>query len=311
MRKYLSLSFAILLLSSVFSFYSCSNSDAAGGSKELKFNLEKGKTYDFEIVLDMDQEVMGQKNKIVFIAAYAIKVTDDDGKIKSIVGEYKDFKMKMNMMGQEINIDGAKKPVQLNDSSIQGDPMAMLSNAFSGIIGKQFNLKVDEKGNILEVTGFDELVNGMITAMNLSEEKKMMVKASLKDQFNADKIKESFAPMFNIYPDKEIKIGDSWERSYNLTSGTTTRYSTQYTVKSFNGDNVLLDANTKIDPVSDSSTSGITGNMQMSGTQSGIMTVNTKSGLVVDAELTQNLETSGDLKMKMIGKTKMKGRKRD
>ena len=307
----MTLSFAILLLSSIFSFYSCSNSDAAGGSKELKFNLEKGKTYDFEIVLDMDQEVMAQKSKIVFIAAYEMKVTDDDGKIKSIVGEYKDFKMKMNMMGQEINIDGAKKPVQLNNSSEQGDPMAMLSNAFSSIIGKQFNLKVDEKGNILEVTGFDELVNGMIAGMNLTEEKKIMVKASLKDQFNADKIKESFAPMFNIYPNKEVKVGDSWERSYNLTSGTTASYTTLYTVKSFNGDNVLLDAKTKIDPVSDSSASGSTGNIQMKGTQSGIMTVNTKSGLVVDAELMQNLETSGDLKMKMIGKTRMKGRVKD
>ena len=49
----------------------------------------------------------------------------------------------------------------------------------------------------------------------------------------------------------------------------------------------------------------------MIGTQSGAMTVNSIYGLVLDAELVQNLETSGDLKMKMIGKTKMKGKERD
>lgn len=311
MRKYLSLPFAILLLSSIFSFYSCSNSDSTAGSKELKFNLEKGKTYDFEIVMDMDQEVMTQKNKIGFIAAYAMTVTDDDGKIKSLTGEYKDFKMKMNMMGQEINIDGAKKPAQMNTDSADENPLDMLSNAFSGIIGKKFNLKVDEMGKILEVTGFDELVNGMITAMNLNEEKKLLVKASLKDQFNADKIKESFAPMFSIYPNKAIKVGDSWKTSYDLSSGAAAKYTTDYTIKSFNGGNVLLDTKTTIDPISDTTSAKYMGNMQMSGTQTGTMTVNTKSGLVVDAELNQILETSGDLKMKMIGKTRMKGRVRD
>ena len=48
----------------------------------------------------------------------------------------------------------------------------------------------------------------------------------------------------------------------------------------------------------------------MSGTQTGTMTVNTKSGLVIDGEIDQNLETSGSVKMKMISKTKMRGTER-
>jgi len=312
MRKHLSLvlstAFAMLLIS----FYGCNNSGSSSDARVLKFNLQKGKTYDFEIVMDMDQEVMQQKNKIGFIAAYGMTVTDDDGKVKSLTAEYKDFKMKMSMMGQEINIDGAKKPVQLDNSSQQNDPSAMLANAFSGIIGKKFYLKVDEVGNILEVTGFQELINGMIAAMNLPDEARLMVEASLKDQFNAEKIKESFAAMFNIYPGKEIKPGDSWERIYELKIGMGAKYTTQYTVKSFDGDKVLLDTKTKIDPIADTSAANTFGGMQMSGTQSGPMTINSKSGLVLDAELVQNLETSsGDLKMKMIGKTKMKGKERE
>lgn len=311
MRNFLSLVLAAALSAVLISFFGCSNSGSSSDARVLKFNLQKGKSYDFEIVMDMDQEVMQQKNKIAFIAAYAITVTDDNGKIKSLTAEYKDFKMKMSMMGQEINIDGAKKPVQLDNSGQQNDPSAMLANAFSGIIGKKFYLKVDEAGTILEVTGFQELINGMIAAMNLPDEARLMVEASLKDQFNAEKIKESFAPIFNIYPGKEIKLGDSWERTYELKFGAGAKYTTQYTVKSFDGDKILLDTKTKIDPVTDTSAANTFGGMQMSGTQSGPMTVNSISGLVLDAELVQNLETSGDLKMKMIGKTKMKGKERE
>jgi len=309
MRKYFPAFLSVVLIITLFSFWSCNNSSA--DARVLKFNLEKGKTYDFEIVMDLDQEVMQQNNKIGFIASYALAVTEDDGKIKSLTGEYKDFKMSMKMMGQEINIDGAKKPVQLNEDSSQNNPLALLSNAFSGIIGKKFNLKVDETGNILEVTGFEELISGMIDAMNLTEEKKLMVTASLKDQFNAEKIRESFAPLFNIYPDKPIKTGDSWERSYKLKSGSAIKYSTKYTLKSFNGENALLNVNTRIESVSDTTASTILGDMKMSGTQTGVMTVNTKSGLVVSAELNQNIATTGNLKMKMIGKTKMKGKEQN
>ena len=307
MSKYLSLvlsaAFAIVLIS----FYGCSNSGSSSDARVLKFNLQKGKGYDFEIIMDLDQEVMQQKSKIGFTAAYAITVTDDDGQLKSLTAEYKDFKMKMNMMGQEINIDGAKKPVQLGSSDQQNDPSAMLANAFSGIVGKKFNLKVNSMGEIVGVAGFEELINEMIAGMNLTDEKKLMVQASLKDQFNAEKIKESFAPMFNIYPGREIKLGDSWERTYELKAGVGAKYTTQYTVKSFDGDKVFLDTKSKIDPIADTSANSF-GGMQMSGTQSGTMTVNSVSGLVLDAELVQNLETSGDLKMKMVGKTKMKGR---
>jgi hypothetical protein len=311
MRKYLSLVLTITFATVFISFYSCSNSGSSSDSRVLKFNWQKGKTYDFEMVMDMDQEVMQQKNKMSFIAAYGMTVTDDDGKIKSLTAEYKDFKMKMSMMGQEINIDGAKKPVQFNNSEQQNDPSAMLANAFSGIIGKKFYLKADEMGEILEVTGFQELINSMIAAMKLPDEARLMVEASLKDQFSAEKIKESFAPMFNIYPGREIKLGDSWERSYELKSGAAAKYTTQYTVKSFDGDKVLLDTKTKVESITDTSSANSSGGMQMSGTQSGVMTVNLTSGLVLDGELIQNLETSGDLKMKMVGKIKMKGRERN
>ena len=75
-------------------------------------------------------------------------------------------------------------------------------------------MKVDEEGKVLEVTGFDEIINGMVDSMGVDEDMKMQMRASLKDQFNEQELKDQFAQVFMIFPNKEVKVGDSWEKNY-------------------------------------------------------------------------------------------------
>ena len=286
-----------------FIILSCkSNSE----SRLLKFNLEKGKSYDYEMVMNMDQEVMDQKNKIGFTAGYTINVVDDNGTVKTLDVAYKDFKMNMSMMGQEIDIDASQKPDIISSNS--DDPMQMMKNVFSGIIGKKFTMKVTPSGKIEEITGFTEIIKSMVDSISANGEAKDMMSKSVKDQFNPERIKEAFAPMFSVYPNKEVSVGDKWSNSYDL-SPQGIKINLEYTVKSFSGDNAILGVNSKIIPLEGNEDPALAA-MKMSGTQTGTMTLNTKSGLVVDGELDQNLETSGSVKMKMISKTKMRGTER-
>jgi hypothetical protein len=283
MRKITGISFSLLILAA---FISCKSKTGSTEARMLKFNLEKGKSYDFEMVMDMDQEVMNQKNKIGMTAAYVMSVADDNGTLKTLDVAYKDFKMNMNVMGQEIIIDASKKP----DSSAAtpaDNPMQMMTNAFSGIIGKKFTMKVTEAGKIEEITGFEEMIRSMLENMAVNEEMKNSMSASLKDQFNGDKIKESFAPMFSVYPNKEVKVGDKWSNTYDLSS-MAVQCKSEYVVKSFQGENIVIDVTSRMDPHGKIDNPALS-EMKMSGTQSGIMTLNSKSGLVVDAELTKNL----------------------
>jgi len=188
------------------------------------------------------------------------------------------------------------------------DPTTMMSNAFSGIIGKKFTMKVNGEGNIQSITGVQEFINGMVNSMGGGDQVKAMVQASLNGQFSEEKIKETFAPMFGIYPNKEVKAGDTWNSSYNLTSQAV-QAKTDYTLKSFEGDNAVLDVKSKMDPLAGADNENLAG-LKLSGTQNGTMKLNSKSGMVVDAELTQNFESSGSFKMKMIGKMKMKGKEK-
>ena len=302
MRKLVSL---VLFPAICFLVISCKSK--TGESRMLKFNLEKGKSYDFEMVMDMDQEVMNQKNKIGITAAYVINVADDNGTLKTLDIAYKDFKMNMNVMGQEIIIDASKKPDSAAGTSADNS-MQMMTSAFSGIIGKKFTMKVTEAGIIEEVTGFEEMLRSMLENMAVNEEMKNAMSASLKNQFNGDKIKETFAPMFSVYPNKEVKVGDKWSNTYDLSSQAV-QCKSEYVVKSFQGDNIVIDVTSQIEPHGKTDNPALS-EMKMSGTQSGLMTLNSKSGLVVDAELTQNLETAGTLNMKIIGKIKMRGKEK-
>jgi hypothetical protein len=298
----------LLIIASIAVLNSCNSGSGSSTARMLKFNLEKGKYYDYEMVMDMDQDLMGKKNTIGLIAQYVINVTDDDGTLKTLDIEYRDFKMKMNMMGQEMNIDASKKPEPMDSNSFGQNPMEMMSSAFSGIIGKKFTMKVSGDGKIQSITGVEEFINSIAESMNAGEQIKGIVLASLKGQFSEEKVKETFAPMFGIYPNKEVKPGDKWTNSYILSSQAV-ESSNEYTVKSFEGDNAIVQLSSKMEPQADAANPNLAA-LKLSGTQSGTMTINTTTGLIVDSELTQNFTSTGEMKLGMTGKLKMRGKER-
>ena len=288
----------ITVLVTIISIQSC-KSPSAG--KVLKFNLEKGKAYDYDLIWDMDQQMMGQDSKINISGGYTIDVTDDKNNVKTLKAVYKDFKMYMKMMGMELDIDTDKPVEPLSGEDIKANPLGMMSRIFTGIKGKEFIMKVDEEGKVLEVSGFEQIVNGMVDSLEAGEDIKMQIRASLKDQFNAQNIKDQFAQVFTIFPNKEVKVGDTWEKSWQLGGRMPAKYVTKYTVKEIEGDHVSLAAQTSIGSDND--------DMKIKGTQTGNLLVDSKTGLVINAEFAQDMQTTTrGMDIKTIGKGKIKGK---
>lgn len=299
MKKILLLPAIILMFVSFAALNSCTSSGKASGGKVLKFNLEKGKGYDYEIIWDMDTKVMGQETKINVGGYYSMDVKEDDGKVRTIDMEYKRLRMDMNVMGMNINIDSDNSSVAGSDSANMLG--GMMNKIFAGIMNKPFTMKVDQEGNVMEVTGFDKIVNAMVDSMNVGPEEKAQAQASMKDQFSDSYIKDQFAQIFNIFPNKEIKVGDKWEKSYNTSGRQAAKYSTVYTAKEIDGDYVTLVADTKIDSYED-------GEAKVTGKQTGNVIVDSRTGLVVNSEFDQDMEvTAGGMKISVTGKGKIKG----
>ena len=69
---------------------------------------------------------MGQNHKINITTGYSINVVDDKNGIKTLQVKYNAFKMYMNIMGLEINIDTDKSSEPVNETEIETNPLAKM-----------------------------------------------------------------------------------------------------------------------------------------------------------------------------------------
>ncbi len=301
MKKISFLLAAVLMIVLSGGIQSCKTSSSASTSKVLKFNLEQGKGYDYEMVWDLDTKVAGQESNISITGLYSMNVTSIDEKIRSISTMYKSLRMNMKVAGMTLDID-SDKPVQSNgETDISKNPLGMMNKVVSGMVGKKFIIKVDEEGKVLEVIGFEKIISDMVDSLGVDESAKAQAKASMKDQFSDQTIKDQFAQVFTIFPNKEIKVGDSWDKNYSTGGKMSAKYTTTYTVKDIEGDHVTLTAKTKIGSNGDA--------QEISGTQTGNIIVDSKTGLMINGEFDQDLEvkTEGQV-VEVTGKGKIKGK---
>lgn len=290
----------VFIILAVAGVQSCKSSSKASATKMFKFNLEKGKGYDYELVWDLDTKVAGQTSAVSVTGLYSMNITDVVDNIRTITTAYKSMRMNMSVAGLELDIDSDKPEQKEADGQI-GQVVGLMNKVVKGIIGKPFVMKVDDEGKVLEIKGFEKIFMDMVDSMGLDENMKAQLTASLKDQFSEQTLKDQFAQVFNIFPNKEVKIGDSWQKEYSTSGRMAAKYTTTYTVKEIEGEHVTLTAKTKI-------TSSANG-QEMDGTQSGNIIVDSKTGMMVNAEFDQNIEvkTQGQ-KVEVVGKGRIKGK---
>ncbi|MEQ1677641.1 MAG: DUF6263 family protein [Chitinophagaceae bacterium] len=262
----------MIALFSIISFESCQSTKSATATKMLQFNFEKGKGYDYEMMMDIDQKVMGQPMKMGMSTYYSMDVTEDDGIMKTLTTRFDRFKMDMNVAGMDMTVDTDKKATADDDKN----PMQMMNRIFGAIKGQQFTMKINKEGKVEEVSGFKEMAGAIADSMQLDEKERAEMIAKFNQQFNENGIKGQFERVLYIFPNKEVKVGDSWEKSTSVTGQMAGKYKSTYTVKEIEGDMVTLEEKTKIEGEAEGS--------DMDGKVSGILVVDSKSGLVVNAD---------------------------
>jgi hypothetical protein len=296
---------AFAMVAGIVTLDSCQSTKTSTASKMLKFNFEKGKSYDYEMIMNMDQEVMGQKIKMDMTMYYTLDVKEAEGDTKIITSTYDRFKMAMDMGSMmSIDMDTDKPLVESEGTDPRKDPMKMVNRLFSAIKGRQFQLKVNAEGKVLEVTGMQELASSIIDSMGLDQdapEMKEKMREAFSKQFNDADVKSQFERILYIFPNKEVKVGDSWEKNTSMSGQMPAKYNSTYTVKEIEGDMVTLEENSKITSSNEK--------MEMDGKVKGTLIVDSRSGLVVSADQNMNITakmqgTSFDIK----AVTKVKGK---
>lgn len=282
---------------------SCQSAKTSTATKMLKFNFEKGKGYDYEMTMNMEQEIMGQKMKMDMLTYYSMDVMEDDGAIKTVTSTYDRFKMDMNVAGMNIEVDSDKPLSSLGTDDEGNDPMKMLNGLLGAIKGRKVTMKINAEGKVLEVIGFEDMAKSIVDSLGIEGEQSQQMIRQFDKQFNEESMKEQFERILYIFPNKEIKVGDSWEKkssSFGIAKG---ENNSVYTVTDIEGDMVTLDEKTTIKANDDAA--------KMNGKILSTLIVDSKTGLVVSADMDMTITTQAEGKsFDLKAKTKIKGKAR-
>ncbi len=174
--------------------------------EELKLKLKIGETYyqNMETVSEITQEFEGQSIKIdmkmIGNLSYMVKEKVQDEYIMDV--SYTEFRLDMNMMGQQFNFGG---------------DTGMFADMFAGLLNKPFTVKMSDKGKVSEIEGFEELMMQSIAGMSgLNDQIKEQLQQQMGSTYGKETLKGSFEMISSIFPESSVEVGESWKSSVSL-----------------------------------------------------------------------------------------------
>jgi hypothetical protein len=291
MKKILFLCYAALIIGIVLPGCNGSKSGSAD-VVELKLNLEKGKTYVYatKTNMTMDMDMMGKSMTTTANIDFGFKMKVDDIDPQhnyNVTASYDAIRFKMNAMGMDMGYD-SKNP---GDTSKENMMNGMFRKIFSSMVGKSFKLLMSSNGEVMKIDGLKELVESMSANINVPEAMREQMKKQMNESFNEDQIRQSFAQAFSIYPDKPVKVGDSWTKTTGrVVNNMNMNQDIKYTVKEIRDNSVLLDMDGTIK--SSQATDSVAAKVDMSGNEKGTMELQRTTGMVNHGNIDMDLKLS-------------------
>jgi hypothetical protein len=271
---------------------------------KLSFNPAKDTKYEYamQMVQTIEQNAMGQKipMETEMDMTYLMEIKGKTPQETQAQFTYRDIAYILSSPMMKMGYD-SKNPVE-NPSEMD----RMLSKIFSTLIGKPFTLNIAPDGSVKSVTGMNAIAENMTKAVAADGQMAAQVSAAVKQQFSDAAMKNMFEQSLKIYPANAVKPGDSWNVENTMAiSGMNTTVKTKYTLKEVRKNEVTIAVEATMDMQSGAGMEG-----KLTGTQTGTMLVDVKTGMPVSGELSQNIKgsvkTQGiDVLMDMNTKTKM------
>jgi len=270
---------------------------------KLSFNPEKGKKYEYqtEMVQNVKQNVMGQEIPVEMEmnTKYLMEIKDKTPQETTVQLTYEEMVYIISSPMMKMGYD-SKNPVE-NPSDID----QMFSKMFDQMIDQSIVVVIAPDGSVKSVTGMDAIGESMVSAIAADGQMIAQLGAQMKQQYNDDAMKNMFEQMFKIYPENAVKAGNSWNINTSMmVNNMITDLKTKYTLKSVSKNMATIAVNGEIEMNPGAGMEGI-----ITGTQTGTMTVDTKKGLPVASNVSQNMtgaiKVQGmEVQMELITKSK-------
>jgi len=233
---------SIIIFSFMALILACNNNRTSSQhSGALRFNLPEGKAYRYDMDFRTEQDANGNPLLSEMKTSYIIEVVDDSAGFRKVKNTYERFVVKMKGANNSMTDIDTERPVQ-NPDSASVNSMGMMSSMFKTLKGKSFYMLVDREGQVVKIEGLQELMQSVVESLDVPEETKNMIRPVLASMFSEETVKQTFSQSFNIYPNRVVKVGDSWEKETVGNSMMQLSGKTTYTVKDISNDKVTVEA---------------------------------------------------------------------
>jgi hypothetical protein len=230
-----------------------------------------------DMTMKMGMEVMGRKMDMDmgFRGVTTFRVLDVSDQFKEMSMTYSEMEMSANIEGME----------EAND---------MLTNNDAGrkLNGKSVTMKLNDKNEIIEVQGLDDLmVDDSMDAATQEQIKKM---------FSKEQMNSMFSLAFQMYPDKPVKVGDSWEKISDVNvAGVNMKLKNNFTLSAVKDGIASLKVEGKLDGKGNMQQGNMNMEMEVNGKQDGTIDLKLSDGLLVGSALVLD----ADAGLKMMGQS--------
>lgn len=267
MKKTIQLSAMAAMLLAASASISCNSSDnkngaangksGSGDTYDLKFNLKPGAAYIYDMDVKQNVEAAGNASTNNLYSKYTFNVKEAAEGNSKIEVVYDLMRMEMKSMGNTIKM-----------SSEDQTPEAQ---GFRDMVNKPFSMTVSPSGKVVSIDGWESI------------EKSGAMKS--------EDLKQSMETSLNIFPDKAVKIGDTWKKDAAMSMQMfKMNISSTYTLTEVKGNiaTITMDSEIKMGQDNNTQTNGMT--MEMKGTQKGKMDVELNTGMTLTGNITQDIK---------------------
>lgn len=260
----------------------------AGCSKKKQYSLKlkKGQKHYVHTTTDqkITQTIMGQEQQmeqsVGMGADFDVNDVDSSGNAW-VRYTYRWLKLNTKTPMGETAYDSSKEDMAV-------PPMAQ---GFAALLGEGFSLKVTPEGKVEEIKDLDKMRDGVRKKLSGDPSQEATMK-TLEKYMSEEAIKESIEVSMAIYPDKPVGIGDSWSKTFTLSSSSAMILESTWTLKERKNDMATIEVVSTVKPNPEAKPMEM-GTMKMeyrlSGTQQGMIQMQESTGRIMATKRTEEL----------------------
>ncbi|MBV8325773.1 DUF6263 family protein [Chryseobacterium sp.] len=276
------------------------------------FKLEKGKTYPLTTYQRDVKTMTDPQGKSITATSEStdemnFTVNDIKGNVYDITLNLVAKRSSQSAQGKTIVVD-TKQPIPKEDD------LKMIWNINRALTGNKLDMKMDNKGNVISITGFDAVYTKVSTAVGTlikDANQKASVVSSLKETFNEKVLKDQFNKNLTIIPKKGVKIGEKWTTSENADASGAIKVTSNYVLKSLGNGAAEITVSGGIPKKTEKKAQGpLTHSLSSELVQNGTIKFDQSSGWITNQNInvvTTQIETISDGKqsqsMKSVSKS--------